>query len=287
MTTTEPQPRRILAANPSPLTGPGTNTFLIGNQQVAVIDPGPDDPDHIAAIVAAGQGRISHIFVTHSHLDHSGGTARLVRETGAPVHAFGPALSGRSPVMKQLAASGLIGGGEGMDLGFTPDIQMSHGSTVETPEWTLQAIHTPGHCGNHLSFLWNDTLFCGDIVMGWSSTLISPPDGDLADYFRSLDLILELSPKRLLPAHGFPITAPAARLAELAQHRRDRTAQIIAALKEGPASASDLAARIYDIPPHLQPAARRNVLAHLVALTTLGAIKAQPELTETAQFHLL
>lgn len=286
MTTTVTQPRRILAANPSPLTGPGTNTFLIGDQQVAVIDPGPDDPDHIAAIIRAGQGRISHIFVTHSHLDHSAGAARLARETGAPVHAFGPALSGRSPVMQHLAASGLLGGGEGMDMYFAPDIRLAHGSIVQTDEWCLRAIHTPGHCGNHLSFLWNDTLFCGDIVMGWSSTLISPPDGDLADYFRSLDLILGLSPARLLPAHGDPIEDPAARLDELARHRRDRTAQILSTLRSGPATAAELAARIYDVPPHLQPAARRNVLAHLVALTSLGAVKAQPELAETAHFHL-
>lgn len=286
MMPTSTDPLRILAPNPSPLTGPGTNSFLLGRQQIAVIDPGPDDPDHIAAILSAGQGRISHIFVTHSHLDHSGGAPRLARATGAPILGFGPALSGRSPVMERLAASGLIAGGEGQDLAFTPDIALSHDTIIETPDWRLRAIHTPGHCGNHLSLLCGDTLFCGDIVMGWSSTLISPPDGDLSDYFRSLDTIQSLKPARLLPAHGDAIDHPANRIAELAAHRRLRTSQIVAALRQRPGTASDLAARIYEVPAHLLPPASRNVLAHLVALTTLGVVAAEPELHESARFHI-
>lgn len=272
------EPLRILAPNPSPLTGPGTNSFLIGRREIAVIDPGPDDPGHLDALVAAaGDGRISHIFVTHAHRDHSAGAARLAAMTGAPVLAFGDALSGRSPAMQRLAAGGLMGGGEGLDMDFAPDRRLRDGETVETADWALTALHTPGHCGGHLCFLWGDTMFSGDIVMGWSSTIISPPDGDLADYFRSLDRMAGLGPRRLLPAHGDPVEAPRDRIALLASHRRERTAQILAALRSEAGDAAAIARRIYDVPAPLMPAATRNVLAHLIALTTLGAVAPQGE----------
>lgn len=279
-------PRRILAPNPSPLTGPGTNSFLIGRDHVAVIDPGPDDPAHLDALAEAGAGRISHIFVTHAHRDHSAGAARLSAMTGAPVLAFGDALAGRSPINMRLAAEGLVGGGEGLDLDFRPDILLADGEEIATPDWSLKAIHTPGHAGSHLCLLWGDTLFCGDIVMGWSSTIISPPDGDLADYFRSLDRIAALLPRRLLPAHGDPIESPSLRLAELAAHRKERTGQILAALRDAPDSADGLARRIYDIPPALLPAATRNVLAHLIALDGLGAIQTEGETMAAARFRI-
>lgn len=277
---------RILAPNPSPLTGPGTNTFLLGHEQVAVIDPGPDDPGHLAAIVEAGQGRISHILVTHAHLDHSAGAPALARLTGAPVLAFGDALAGRSPMMQRLA-SGATGGGEGLDLAFAPDITLRDGDVIEGSGWRLTVLHTPGHSGGHLAFLWGDRILCGDVVMGWSSTIISPPDGDLADYLRTLDRLAQLRPRRLLPAHGDPIEDPLRRLAELAAHRRERTAQILAALRDGPADAAALARRIYDVPPVLLPAATRNVLAHLLALTDLGAVAPLGDLHPDSEFASL
>lgn len=279
------EPLSILAPNPSPLTGPGTNTFLIGDRHVAVIDPGPDDPGHRQAILDAGKGRISHIFVTHAHLDHSAGAASLSRETGAPVIAFGDALAGRSPVMRRLAADGGVGGGEGLDHSFAPDILLRDGEMFETPDWSLRAHHTPGHAGNHLCFQLDDLLFCGDIVLGWSSTLISPPDGDLGDYFRSLERIGAIESRRLLPAHGAAIDDPAARLAELAAHRRERTAQILAALRNGPADAAGLAASIYQVSPALMPAAARNVLAHLLALSAIGAVLPEDEISSRTRFH--
>lgn len=263
--------RVVLAPNPSAMTGPGTNSFLIGEREVAVIDPGPDDPAHIDAILELAEGRISHILVTHAHLDHSAGVARLAQATRAPVFAFGAADSGRSPTMARLAATGLTGG-EGVDAGFRPDIELRHGEELRSSDWTLQALHTPGHMGGHLSFRLGDAIFCGDLVMGWSTSLISPPEGDLVDYFRSLDLLARLAPRVLYPAHGDPITAPLPRLEELAAHRRLRSAQILAALDAGPGTAADLAARIYTIPAHLMPAAERNVLAHLLALADLGAV---------------
>lgn len=280
------EPRCILAPNPSPLTGPGTNTFLIGNEHVAVIDPGPDDASHRESILAAAQGKITHIFVTHAHLDHSGGATALARETGAPILAYGDALAGRSATMRKLADQG-VAGNEGLDLQFAPDITLSDGQSVETPEWTLTPLHTPGHSAGHLSFLWRDTLFCGDIVMGWSSTLISPPDGDLADYFRSLEKIESLGAHRLCPAHGDAISAPANRIAELVRHRRARTSQIMAALRQSPDTAEGIARRIYDVPPALLGAASRNVLAHLVALSDLGAVKSEGEILSQAEFSIL
>lgn len=263
--------RVVLAPNPSAMTGPGTNSFLIGEREVAVIDPGPDDPAHIDAILELAEGRISHILVTHAHLDHSAGVARLAQATRAPVFAFGAADSGRSPTMARLAATGLTGG-EGVDAGFRPDIELRHGEELRSSDWTLQALHTPGHMGGHLSFRLGDAIFCGDLVMGWSTSLISPPEGDLVDYFRSLDLLARLAPRVLYPAHGDPIIAPLPRLEELAAHRRLRSAQILAALDAGPGTAAELAARIYTIPAHLMPAAERNVLAHLLALADLGAV---------------
>lgn len=278
--------RVVLAPNPSALTGPGTNSFLLGTRQVAVIDPGPDIPSHLDAIVAAAGGadRISHILVTHAHLDHSGGVRRLARMTGAPVLAFGDAAAGRSALMARLAGQGLQGG-EGVDRDFAPDIVLADGAVVETDEWTLKAIHTPGHMGNHLSFACGDTIFCGDVVMAWSTTLISPPEGDLADFFRSLDRLAAREARRLVPAHGPAVTDVPARLAYLAAHRRARSGQIMAALQQAPGDAAALAARIYDVPAELLPAAARNVLAHLVALHELGAVRPDDARLPEATWH--
>lgn len=277
------EPVPILAPNPSAFTGPGTTTYLIGGADMAVIDPGPDDAAHIEAVARAGRDRIGHIFVTHAHRDHSGGAARLARLTGAPVLAFGTARDGRSPVMARLP-EGALEGGEGLDLDFAPDRLLRDGERVAGADWALTALHTPGHAAGHLSFLWGDRLFCGDLAMAWSSTLISPPDGDLGDYLRSLDRVAGLAPRALIPTHGAPIADPLPRLAQLARHRRDRSAQILAALRAAPGDAEGLARRIYDVPPPLLPAAARNVLAHLIALSHVGAVDFTGELTADTVF---
>lgn len=283
--------RVVLAPNPSALTGPGTNTFLLGTREVAVIDPGPDIESHLAAVMASaagadGRGRVTHIFVTHAHLDHSEGARRLASMTGAPLLAYGDADAGRSPAMTRLAGQGGLAEGEGIDRAFAPDLLLTDGAVVETEEWRLTAIHTPGHMGNHLSFAWGDSVFSGDVVMNWSTTLISPPEGDLADYFRTLDRLAATGARRLLPAHGGAVENVSGRLGELGAHRRTRTAQILAALREAPGSADTLAARIYDIPPHLLPAAARSVLSHLLSLHDLGAVHADREELAQATWHL-
>lgn len=286
--TSDPPIRCLLAPNPSPLTGTGTNSWLVGATGLAVIDPGPDDPRHLEAILAAvGPGqRIERIVVTHPHLDHSALAPRLAALTGAPIHAYGAATAGRSAVMTRLAPS-LPAHGEGLDHGFTPDVTLRDGETVSGADWTLRAIHTPGHLGSHLCLALGDTLFSGDHVMGWSTSVVSPPDGDMGAYMASLHRLTETGWSRFLPGHGAPIIDPELRVAELIAHRTGREAQILAALAEGPARISDLTPRIYaDTPAHLLPAASRNVLAHLIDLATRNLVTAQPDLHPEAEFLL-
>lgn len=282
--------RRLLAPNASPMTYKGTNTYLLGSGSgIAVIDPGPDDPAHLEAILDAlrPNERVERIFVTHAHLDHSPLARALAAESGAPVHAFGDAFAGQSDVMRALAADGMTGGGEGVDTAFVPDETMADGESISGESWRLTAWHTPGHFGNHLSFEWGDALFSGDLVMGWATSLISPPDGDLTQFMTSCARLLERDWQVLHPGHGAPITAPEARIRWLMTHRQDREAQILAALRERPGTAGDLAARIYtEVPPALLPAAARNVFAHLLDLTERTLIAPDGRLAPTAHFRL-
>lgn len=287
--TQDPPIRPLLAPNPSPLTGAGTNTWLVGASALAVIDPGPDDPAHLAAILqAVGSGqRIARIIVTHAHLDHSALAPRLSALTGAPIHAFGTATEGRSPLMARLAPS-LPAHGEGLDHAFAPHHRLTDGETLSGPDWSLTAIHTPGHLGGHLCLALGRTLFSGDHVMGWSTTIVSPPDGDMAGYMASLDRLSAQRWTRFLPGHGAPVEDPAARLAELVAHRRQREAQILQALEEGPSTIPDLTRCIYrDTPAHLLRAAERNVLAHLIDLASRNLVAADPELHPGAEFSRL
>ncbi len=287
--TLDPPIRRCLAPNPSALTGTGTNTWIVGATGLVVIDPGPDDPAHLAAILAmVGPGQhISQIVVTHAHLDHSALAPRLAALTGAPVHAFGTATSGRSPLMERLAPT-LSSHGEGIDHSFVPDLHLTDGDRIAGPDWTLRAIHTPGHLGGHLCLALGDTLFSGDHVMGWSTTIVSPPDGDMAAYMASLDRLMRESWRCFLPGHGDPIDTPGQRLQDLVAHRRSREAQILAALSGHPANASTVTARIYtDIPRLLLPAAERNVLAHLIDLASRSLVSATPALHPHATFSAI
>lgn len=286
----EPGLLRVLAPNPSPMTHWGTNTYLLGQKEIAVIDPGPDLPAHLTAILAACPpgGRITHILVTHAHRDHSPLARVLSRETGAPVHAFGPPEAGRSKVMQELAASGFAGGGEGVDAGFQPDITLSHGDRVTSADWKLEALHTPGHMGNHLCFAWGDALFSGDHVMGWASSLVSPPDGDLSDFMASCETLRQRFWRVFHPGHGAPVEAPSDRLDWLIAHRKARETSILQALDAGPATATDLAARLYtDVPAGLLPAAARNVFAHLVDLTQKNLVAPRGAMAFDQPFSLI
>jgi glyoxylase-like metal-dependent hydrolase (beta-lactamase superfamily II) len=278
----------VLAPNPSPMTGMGTNSYLLGRDRLLVIDPGPDDPRHLDALQQAIAGRaVDHILVTHAHLDHSALASALARATGAPVCAFGDATAGRSAVMTALVAQGLQGGGEGVDLGFQPDITLADGASIASDCGPIRAMHTPGHMGNHLCFHWQDMLFCGDHVMDWASTLVSPPDGDVTDFLTSCTRLRDADAAVFYPAHGAPVTDPAARLDWLIAHRKAREAQILHGLQQGPGTVAELTAQIYsDLGADLQLAARRNVLAHLIALVTKGAVTATPGLSAGAVFAL-
>ncbi|UWQ44201.1 MBL fold metallo-hydrolase [Leisingera aquaemixtae] len=283
----EPGLRRILAPNPSPMTFRGTNTYLIGTGSLAVIDPGPECAPHLEAILAAVQPgqRITHIIVTHSHLDHSPLARGLSQATGAPVYAFGGAGAGRSAIMSRLAASGLAEGGEGIDTEFAPDITVRDSDVIGGDGWELEVIHTPGHLGNHIALAWNDACFTADHVMGWASSLVSPPDGDLTDFMASCRRLRLRSWRVFHPGHGAPVTDPAGRLDWLIAHRQSREAAILQALGQAPATARALAEQIYtETPPALLKAAERNVFAHLVDLSGRGLAAPQETLSAAAVF---
>ncbi len=281
---------RILAPNPSPMTGPGTNTYLLGQgADVAVIDPGPAIEAHLRAILAAiGIGQqISHILVTHPHADHSALAPALAAATGAPVLGFGPAGSGRSPRMRALAALLDPGGGEGVDATFAPDRRLAHRASVAGDGWQVDVLHMPGHMAEHLCFAAGDQLFSGDHVMGWSTSLVSPPDGDMGAYMASLERLRRQGWARFLPGHGPVVEDPTLRLRELVAHRLAREAAIQSALTAGPLRLAAITVRVYaDTPAALHPAAARNAFAHLIDLTDKGRIVAIPALTPDAVFRL-
>jgi glyoxylase-like metal-dependent hydrolase (beta-lactamase superfamily II) len=259
------------------MTEAGTNAYLLGWADVAVIDPGPAVAEHLDAVIAAIDGRpVRAVIATHAHLDHSPGARALGDRLGVPVLAFGPAEAGRSATMRALA--GMVGGGEGVDADFVPDAVLADGDTVGGEGWTLRAMHTPGHMANHLSLHWEEAgeTFTGDTVMGWASTLISPPDGDLGQFLASLDRLEALGARRFHPGHGAPVADPVARCRALRAHRLSREAAILAAL-DAPRRIPEIVTRVYhDTPPALLGAAARNVLAHLVHLAETGRAEPDP-----------
>jgi glyoxylase-like metal-dependent hydrolase (beta-lactamase superfamily II) len=286
---TEPVPgvRRITAANPSPMTGDGTNGYIVGRDTVAVVDPGPDDDTHLAAWRDALAGEtVSHILVTHAHLDHSALARRLAEVVRAPVLGFGRWDAGRSDVMRRLAAREDIAGGEGADRAFAPDRTIGDGDVIEGPGWRLRVMHIPGHSAGHVAFAMGDLVMTGDHVLGWTSTLISPPDGDLRQFLASSARLRAIGARAFLPGHGDVLTDPEGRIDWLVAHRHAREAQIVAALREGTATVDALVRRLYDdVPPALWPAAARNVLAHLIALVEEGRATADPSLGMTATYR--
>ena len=259
-----------MARNPSPFTFTGTGTYIIGRGKVAVIDPGPALEDHVAALTEAIAGEtVTHILITHTHLDHSPAAAALKRATGAKTYGFGPHGSRRP--------SESLGGvtEEGGDRDFVPDIELRDGDALEGPGWHLEALETPGHTSNHLCFALPEerTLFTGDHVMGWSTSVIAPPDGDMAAYMRSLEKLLARDDRLYWPTHGPSIDAPKPHVAAFIAHRRERSAAILAALAAGDDTIPRMVARIYaGLDPRLVAAAGRSVLAHLIELVETGQV---------------
>ena len=264
--------RRVVANNPSPFTFKGTGTYIVGRGAVAVIDPGPDMDDHVAALLRALEGEtVSHILVTHTHLDHSPAAAALKAATGARTYGFGPHGSGRAE------ESDLGPVEEGGDREFVPDIAMRGGDTVGGPGWRIEAVETPGHTSNHLCFALPEekTLFTGDHVMGWSTSVIAPPDGDMAAYMRSLDKLLKRDDATYWPTHGPAIPDPKPYVASFVAHRRERAAAILDRLKAGDRTIPEIVASVYrGLDPRLFKAAERSVLAHLIELRERGAVAA-------------
>ncbi len=283
--------QRFLAPNPSPMTYRGTNTYLLGDRtEIAVIDPGPDHSGHLDSILSAlrPDQKISHIFVTHSHMDHSPLAPVLSAATGALVYAYGASRTGRSEIMEELARSGLEESGEGIDPDFNPDIRIGDHETIAGDGWQLTAHWTPGHLGNHLCFESGGAVFTGDLVMGWASSLVSPPDGDLTDFMASCRRLLQLDSRVFHSGHGAPIVDPAERLNWLIEHRLGREQSILRALKEGAADAETLAKKIYtDTPATLLPAATRNVLAHLIDLYGKSRVRPLGTLNRDTRFQLI
>ena len=272
----EPDLRLVRAPNPSPMTERGTNSYVLGCGAVAVIDPGPDDARHLEALLAALEPgeRVSHILVTHSHLDHCGVAPALARRTGAPVLAFGPSAAGRDPDLRARHAAAGLGEGAGIDPDFAPDACIADGARISGADWELRALWTPGHMGNHLCFIADGRAFSGDHVMGWSSSVVAPPEGDMGAYLDSLTRLRDAGAARLYPGHGAPVEDPPARIDALIRHRRARARQLLDALAGGASDLDALTRAVYaDTPPPLLGAARRNLLAHLFDLEARGVVR--------------
>ncbi len=270
--------RCITAPNPSRMTASGTNTYLLGKTELAVIDPGPDDDGHFNRILEeVGTGNaISKILVTHAHTDHTALAPRLAAATGAELLAGPPAADARTPAMQALSRAVDLGGGEGMDPTFSPDRALADGEILAGSDWAIEVIRTPGHTGDHLCLAWpeQDCMFTGDHVMGWSTTLVSPPDGDMGAYMRSLQKLMARPEATYYPGHGGPIIDPRTELRSQYDHRLAREASIIACLQPGPATATQITAAVYqDLHAELRRYAERNVMAHLLDLHTREKIE--------------
>lgn len=263
----EPLVTRILAGNPSPFTHTGTQTYLVGTDDLAVIDPGPDEADHLSALLTAIGGRpVRAILCTHTHRDHSPAAPALKAATGAPIIGCAPLVLDDAGPRADAA----------FDTGYAPDAVLADGEQVAGQGWTLSAVATPGHTSNHLCFALEESgaLFTGDHVMGWSTTVVAPPDGNMADYMASLETLMAREQDRIYyPAHGEPIENPRRFVRGLAGHRKQREGQILRLLGEGIGAVPDMVSRMYvGLDPRLHGAAARSVLAHLLDLQARGRV---------------
>ena len=280
-----PGVRRIVARNPGPFTFKGTGTYVVGEGEVAVIDPGPELAEHIDALIASlADEQVTHILVTHTHRDHSPAARALKDASGAPTYGFGPHAGGRR---------GDPGIEEGGDWDFVPDVVVRDGESVEGGKtggkWRFEAVHTPGHTSNHLCFALTDPgiLFSGDHVMGWSTSVIAPPDGDMAAYMASLDKLLGRSDRVYWPTHGPAIIEPHRHVRAFIAHRRERESGIVDCLKSGCETIDAIVERLYvGLNPALHRAAGRSVLAHLIDLIGRDIVATEGAPTVAARYRL-
>jgi len=267
--------QRVIADNPGPFTFTGTGTYIVGRREpgaeIAVIDPGPPDESHLKALLAAVEGRrVSHVLVTHTHRDHSPLARPFAEATGAVI------LAARPPAHTIHASAPLE---EDEDDDFAPDEILTGGEVIRGDGWTIEAMATPGHASNHMAFVLREenALFSGDHVMGWSTTVVAPPDGDMADYMASLDAVIARDFTTLWPTHGAPITDPGPFLIAYRAHRQAREDQLLARLAAGDRTIADMIPILYAVvDKRLWPAASLSVLAHLTKLVREGRASAEP-----------
>lgn len=273
--------RRVVANNPGKFTYRGTGTYIVGRGRVAIVDPGPDDADHIEAVLAAvDDEQVEALLVTHTHRDHSPASQAVAEATGAPTYGFGP----HPPADDDDGKSEERG-----DLRFAPDEAVVHGDVVEGPGWSFECLHTPGHISNHIAYRWREAagVFTGDHIMGWSTTIVPPPDGNMTDYLASLRLLAETPDDRVYwPTHGPPVNEPHALVEALYAHRLDRERQILECLATGPQTITEMVRVMYaDVAPELHEPAARSVLAHLIAMTGDGRVSTDSEATAEAVYY--
>lgn len=262
---------RVTAPNRSAFTFHGTNSYLVGDDVLALIDPGPADDSHLDALMAAIGGRpVSHVVVTHTHLDHSALAPAIVEWTGARIVG-----AARHHAARDLYIGEINPLDAAADKNYRPDRALAHGETIDGPAWCLEAIATPGHAANHLCFALQGTgvVFSGDHVMAWATPVVAPPDGAMGDYMASLDVLLTREDQLYLPGHGGPVREPAAFVRGLKTHRKLRERAIIERLRNGDRAIPAIVAAIYrDTDPRLHGAAALSVLAHLEDLVSRGVV---------------
>lgn len=274
-----PLVRRVVANNPGPFTFHGTGTYVLGRGKVAIVDPGPADEAHVKALLDAVRNEtVTHILITHTHIDHSPATAAIKKATGATTYGFGP-----HPTSPEGMAE------ESGDHDFRPDVIVGDGDVISGHGWTVEAVHTPGHISNHLCFGVREekVMFSGDHVMGWSTSVISPPDGDMKSYMTSLRKLLPREETLLIPTHGAEIRDPKTFVKAYMAHREDRERQIMACLREGLDTIPVMVKKMYAaVDPRLHGAAGRSVLAHLIHMIDTGRVISDGPPTVASRYKL-
>jgi glyoxylase-like metal-dependent hydrolase (beta-lactamase superfamily II) len=272
------------------MTSSGTNTYILGRKELLIIDPGPNSETHLRNImeVIPNNTKVTHILITHSHLDHSGLAPKLSKILNAPTLAFGTALDGLSDDMKNISKMGLVSETFGIDTDFVPDHFLKDKEKIYSREWEIIAHHTPGHLANHICYQYLDRLFTGDHVMEWSTSVISPPEGDVSQFINSCEKIYNLHCTKFYPGHGIPVENPGKRIIELIEHRKKREIEILNFLGNRDATISQITRNIYsDIDQSLLGVASQNVKAHLVDLIIKKQVTVTDISSDTAIFSIL